>query len=319
MFDGNVSNLISSLKRRASVPTRQNLFNEDDFLEFLTEEMQSEVVPTIIKAREDFYLTYRDFKVVPLSTANPLGFGLENFGLLPFGGTTPITWGQLLNRSIGTRIKDLHLISADGLSIGHIPRITLEDLSSGDGVSGFYFQGNEIIFSPASNYSGKNVRVWFYRLPNRLVQASNCAKVLFVNYTTKEITIDNLPNAAWTVNFELDIIQSYPGYESVLDGAVVLNQIGNVLTLDRISQKISAGDWVSAAGYACVAQMPETAYPLLAQLGSVKFLESFGKQVEMQAAQAKYNEMKNQFMNMLQPRAELAKKKIKTNTGLWNY
>ncbi|HNA64972.1 MAG TPA: hypothetical protein PKZ51_09635 [Saprospiraceae bacterium] len=319
MFDGNVSNLIASLKRRASIPTRQNLFDENDFLAFLTEEMQTEIVPTIVKAREDFYLTYRDFTVVPLTSTNPLGFGLENFGLLPFGGTIPITWGQLLNRSIGTRIKDLHLIDQNGNSTGHIPRITLEDISSGAGVNGFYYQGNDIVFFPAGNYSGKFVRIWFYRLPNRLVQSSECARVVFVNYATNEITVDNLPNASWTLNFELDIIQSYPGYESILDGAIVTNITGTTLTLDKISQKISAGDWVSAAGYACVAQIPETAYPLLSQLGSIKFLEAFGRQQEMQAAQVKYAEMKNQFQGLLQPRVELAKKKLKTNSGIWNF
>jgi hypothetical protein len=319
VFDGNVSNLIASLKRRASIPTRQNLFDDDDFLAFLTEELQTEILPTIIRAREDHYLTYRDFTVIPSTVANPLGFGLDEFGLLPFGGTIPITWGQLLQRSIGTRIKDIHLINSEGTTTGHIPRITLEDISSGAGVNGFYYQGNNVVFYPAGNYAGKFIRVWYYRMPNRLVQSSNCAKVLFVNYTTKEITVDNLPNAAWTLNFQLDIIQSYPGYESILDGATVLNQVGTVLTLDNISSSISAGDWVSAAGDACVAQIPEPAYPLLSQLGSIKFLEAFGRQVEMQAAQAKYAEMKNQFMNMLQPRVELAKKKLKTNNGLWNF
>lgn len=319
MFDGNVSNLISSLKRRASIPTRQNLFNEEDFLAFLTEEMQTEILPTIIRAREDFYLTYKDFTVVPLNTPGSPGFGLDEFGLLPFGGSSPITWGQILNRSIGTRIKDLHLISQNGQTSGHIPRITLEDISSGAGVNGFYYQGNTIVFYPASNYNGKMIRVWYYRLPNRLTLSQNCARVQFVNVTDKTITIDAIPNSSWNVNTSLDIIQGYQGFESVLDDALITNITGNVLELSVISEGISAGDWVSVSGEACVAQIPEVAYPLLSQLGSIKFLEAFGRQQEMAAAQVKYNEMKNQFQNMLQPRVELAKKKLKTNTGLWNF
>lgn len=319
MFDGNVSNLIDSLKRRASIPTRQNLFDESDFLAFLTEEMYTEILPTIIRAREDFYLTYRDFTVVPLNQVQSPGFGLDEFGLLPFGGSDPITWGQILNRSIGTRIKDLHLINQTGQSTGHIPRITLEDISSGAGVSGFYYQGNNIIFYPASNYNGKMIRVWYYRLPNRLTLSQNCAKVQFVNITDNTITIDAIPNSSWNVNTSLDIIQGYQGFESVLDGALITNVSGNILELNQISQGIQAGDWVSVSGEACVAQIPEVAYPLLSQLGSIKFLEAFGRQQEMAAAQAKYLEMKNQFQNMLQPRVELAKKKLKTNTGLWNF
>lgn len=318
MFDGNVSNLIDSLKRRASIPTRQNLFDDNDFLAFLSEEIQTEILPTIIRAREDFYLTYRDFTVVPLTSTSP-GFGLDEFGLLPFGGSIPVTWGQILNRSIGTRIKDLHLIDQNGNSTGHIPRITLEDISSGAGVSGFYYQGNTIVFFPAGNYEGKFVRVWYYRMPNRLTSSSKCAKVQFINTTNSTITIDAIPDASWNVNFSLDIIQGYQGFESVLDGALITNITGNVLELSSISEGISAGDWVCPSGYACVAQIPEVSYPLLSQLGSIKFLEAFGRQAEMQAAQAKYAEMKNQFVNMLQPRVELAKKKIKTNNGMWNY
>lgn len=319
MFDGNVSNLIASLKRRASIPTRQNLFNEEDFLAFLTEEMQTEILPTIIRAREDFYLTYRDFTVVPITTVQSPGFGLDEFGLLPFGGSTPISWGQLLNRSIGTRIKDIQFVGPTGTITGHVPRITLEDISSGSGVTGFYYQGNNIIFYPASNYNGKMIRVWFYRLPNRLTLSQNCAKVQFINLTDKTITIDAIPNTSWVVNTSIDIIQGYQGFESVLDDALITNISGNVLELSSINQSIQAGDWVSLSGQACVAQIPEVAYPLLSQLGSIKFLEAFGKQQEMAAAQAKYLEMKNQFQNMLQPRVELAKKKLKTNTGLWNF
>lgn len=319
MFDGNVSNLISSLKRRASVPTRQNLFDEKDFLAFLTEEMQTEILPTIIRAREDYYLTYRDFQVVPLNSVGSSGFGLDDFGLLPFGGSSPITWGQVLNRSIGTRIKDVHLINQNGQTTGHITRITLEDISSGAGVTGFYYQGNNIIFYPASNYNGQLIRVWFYRMPNRLTLAQNCAKVQFVNISNNSITVDAIPNSSWTVNKSLDIIQGYQGFESVLDDALITNINGNVLELSHINEGISAGDWVSLSGQACVAQIPEVAYPLLSQLGSIKFLEAFGRQAEMETAKSKYNEMKNQFQNMLQPRVELAKKKIKTNKGLWNF
>mgnify|MGYP000908499087 FL=1 len=143
MFDGNVTNLLNSVKRRASIPTRQTLFKDDDFLELMTEEMQTEIVPTIIRAREDFYLTYRDFTIINLQEYP--GFGNEPFGLMPFGGTVPVTWGQLLQRSIGTRIKDIDWINNDGQTLGHIPRITLEDLSNFSGVTGFYFQGNKII------------------------------------------------------------------------------------------------------------------------------------------------------------------------------
>lgn len=319
MFDGNVSNLIASLKRRGSVPTRQNLFDEDDFLEFLTEEMQTELVPTVIKAREDFYLTYRDFQVVPITSVSSAGFGNEDFGLLPFGGTVPITFATLLNRSIGTRIKDMHLITQSGEVTGHIPRITLDDISTFSGFGGFYFQGNDIIFHPKNIFNQKYIRIYFYRLPNRLTQSQNCAKVQFINIANSTITIDAIPNTDWVPNFSLDIIQGQQGYESVLDDVLITNVTGNVLELSQISQKISPGDWVCPAGEACVAQMPVVAYPLLAQLGSAQFLESFGRTLEADKANIKYEKMKANFKDMLQPRSEMQKKKIVSRRGLWTY
>lgn len=319
MFDGNVDNLLASVKRRSSVPTRQSLFKDPDFLEFMTEEMQTEIVPTIIRAREDFYLTYRDFTLVNLNQSPSPGFGLDDFGLMPFGGSVPITWGQLLSRSIGTRIKDIDWISNDGKIIGHIPRITLEDLSSWGGVTGFYFQGNRIVFSPASNYAGKSIRVYFYRIPNRLTLAQNCARVQFINQNDSTITLDALPNSSWTTNFQLDVIQSYPGFESIIDDTVITNVAGNVIEVSQLSAEINAGDWVCPAGYACVAQIPEIAYPLLAQRGSIKFLEAFGRNAEADKADQRYLAMKDQFKNMIQPRAEMAKKKIVTRKGIWTY
>lgn len=320
MFDGNVSNLIASLKRRASVPTRQKLFDEQDFLEFLTEEIHTEMVPTIVRAREDFYLTFRDFQIVPLTPTSVPGFGNEPFGLLPFGGSVPITWGQLLNRSIGTRIKDVYWTNgAEGKIIGHIPRITLDDVSQWAGMTGYYFQDNDIIFFPESNYNGQFIRVYFYRIPNRLTLAQNCARVQFTNQADLSITVDAIPDASWTTGFQLDIIQAYAGFQSISDSITITNITGNVLEVDRLSQRINAGDWVCPAGYACVAQVPEIAYPLVAQLGSIKFLEAFGRVAESEKAEKKYDKMHDQFKNMIQPRSELSKKKIVSRRGIWTY
>lgn len=325
MFDGNVSNLLASVKRRSSIPTRQTLFKDEDFLELMSEEMQTEIVPQIIRAREDFYLIHQDFTVVSLNQQPGPGFGLDNFGLLPFGGSVPITWGQLLNRSIGTRIKDLDWLNNVGPGakvMGHIPRITLEDLSSWGGVAGFYFEGNRIVLSPESNFIGRALRVYFYRIPNRLTLAQNCAKVQFTNFSipgSPTITVDAIPNINWKVGFEIDIIQAYPGFESVGDSITVTNVAGNVLTVDRLSSDVNVGDWVCPSGEACVAQIPEIAYPLLAQRGSIKFLEAFGRNEEAVVADQRYEAMKDQFKNMIQPRAELAKKKIVSRKGIFTY
>ena len=59
-IDYTTTALVSSIKRRASVPTSQSLFETTDFNAILTDEMQSIIVPIILAEQQDFFVHSQD-------------------------------------------------------------------------------------------------------------------------------------------------------------------------------------------------------------------------------------------------------------------
>lgn len=304
-----VEYLITSLKRRASVPSRQKLFDEDDFLDFLYEEMIGEVVPFIKSLREDYFLTYEDFTIVDAS--NVAGFGLDDFGLQPFGSPNVLSTNEVLQRATGSSIKDIFYISDIGEHEGDVPRVTYEDLSYG--TFGFYFLNGGIKFHPQKSFINKKVRIYFYRRPNRLTFSINCAKAQFFNDTTNTITVDTIPTA-WPAGTKLDVIRGIPPFDSIIDNVIVQSIAGNVITVDQV-KALNQGDWVCPQYYSPVAQIPYEAYPLLSQLGAIKVLEARGRDISQ--AQAKYEVLRKEFVKSINPRAENAPKVAVSRKGIW--
>ena len=60
-MDFTSTGLIAQLKRRALVPTSQNLFTNSDLIAMLNEELQNRIVPYVLAVREDYFLTYKEY------------------------------------------------------------------------------------------------------------------------------------------------------------------------------------------------------------------------------------------------------------------
>lgn len=317
---GTSKEIIKSVKLRGSIPDSQDFFDEDDFLLLLSEEMQTRLVPRIIQAREDFFLEFFDFKIVRDQSQQGLGFGLEPFGLTPFGGSgTTVSTSRLMSRSLSGRIKDIHELASNGKVVRRIPRVDFDSIVSWQDFNGFYFKNDNIIFHPENYFANRTVRIYFYRKPNTLVSETKCTKIQFLNATDRKITVQNIPDSStWKIGSKLDIIQSSVPYTPVLDSVTILDIQGAVLTLDNWVPNITTGDYVSLAGEACVAQIPAVAYPLLSELGNIKFKQSFGNQSELQDTKMAYAELENLFVNFIQPRAEKPSRKLTSFRGIWS-
>ena len=56
--------LADQVKRRASMPTSQNLYGISDLIQFMGEEVQSTIAPTIQAVREEYYVHIEDTTIV---------------------------------------------------------------------------------------------------------------------------------------------------------------------------------------------------------------------------------------------------------------
>lgn len=311
-MDYSTERLISGAKLRTMAPDNQFRFTDAEYLRLMDDELQTVLVPLIMSVRENYYLKNSSYTIQVTSVA---GFGEDEFGLLPFGSPTPISTSDLLERAIGLITKDIWWMDQGGNVLGQVPQLSFKDISSTDPVSGYYFESSKIIFYPAQNFNNQPIKVHWFRKPNTLTASENCARVVFVNTGNSTIQVDAVP-AGWAIGTKIDILRGKQGFDSILDSVMITGVSGTVLTLDAISDVITSGDYVCPEGYACVAQIPVNAYPLLEQLGAIKILESLGDSVGMKNAMAQYERLQQGFTGVISNRSQSNLRKV-VGRGIW--
>lgn len=311
-MDYSTERLISGAKLRTMAPDNQFRFTDAEYLRLMDDEMQTRLIPLIMSVRENYYLKNSSYTIQVTDVA---GFGDDEFGLLPFGSPTPISTSDLLERAIGLITKDIWWMDLNGNVLGQVPQLTFKDISSTDPVSGYYFESSKIIFYPAQNFNNQNIKVHWFRKPNTLTASENCARVVFVNTTNSTIQVDAVPTG-WGIGTMVDILKGKQGFDSILDSVMITGIAGTVLTLDDISETITTGDYVCPEGYACVAQIPVNAYPLLEQLGAIKILESLKDSQGMQNAMVQYDRLEQGFKGIISNRSQSNLRKV-VGRGIW--
>ena len=298
-IDYTTTALISSVKRRASVPTSQSLFEATDFNAILTDEMQSIIVPLIMAEQQDFFVHAKD---------------------LAISGTA--TDFDIPTRSIGMKVKDVGFYNSSSNNFDSRPRLTINDFGDPQGdmvksLGGFYLQGNTIKFSVAPTNTGDTLRVYYYRRPNNLVAENKAAKITSIDTDNKILTFGSRPTA-WTTSTTFDLIKGTPGFHSLSDDATISAIDTLTLTFsDELPTGLAVGDWVGESGESAVAQVPYSAHPLLAQLGSIKVLEALGDLKGMQMAQEKYQMLVQNFIRTISKRVDNSPKKIVNRNGIF--
>ncbi len=311
-MDYSTETLLAGAKLRTMAPANQFRFDDSDYLNLMSDDLNSILVPLIMSARENYYLTSRDY-LIETSTVN--GFGNDPFGLTPFGSSTPISTSDLLERAVGMITKDIWLIDSNGVVLAQVPQLSFKDITSTVGCAGYYFENSRIVFHPVETFNNKNIRVFTFRQPNKLIASSSCAKISFVNTGTSEIQVDVVPTG-WVIGTKLDILRGKQGFDSILDSVSISGITGNRLQLDSISPLITSNDLAVPEGYACVAQIPTNAYPLLEQRGAIKILEAMKDSEGVRNAMMQYQVLESAFKGVIANRSQSNLKNI-TGYGIW--
>lgn len=288
--------LIANLKRRASIPASQALFNEATMLEFLSDEMLSLLVPQVMSVREKYFETFTDYTLVS---------GTDTY-IVP-------------RRAIGGKVANFTFVDANGeeLPCERLSTKDVEYTSTLDGghLSGALIRGNHIHMLPdAATFVPLSLRVYYYRRPNRLVKESQAGKVTAI--VGSVVTLNNTPTS-WTTSTTFDAIKGSPGFETLADDSTINTLSGNDLTFDTVPTGLAVGDWIAESGESPVPQIPYELHATLAQMGATKVLEALGDQAGLQAGQAKQQIQEKNALTLLTPRVEDKPKKLVSRKGLW--
>lgn len=300
-----VEDLIENIKRRCSVPTSQLTYTDNDWALLANDEMQDEVVPLIMSAREEYFVDFTDV----LSSAS---------GEI-----------DLPEEAVGSKLRSVcYVQQANPLVLVNLPRLDL-DVVAGVGFSnyatlaGFYVQGNKLMLYPNTSVpTNTQIRLYFYKRTLVLAPPSAYGQVISVDSLSKTLQLTFVPYS-WATGTQLNSVSSTPPFGATNNETQVVTVSSPSIVLSSVDD-IQVGDYISELGFSAVPQIIIEAHGYLAQLTAAKGLEGLGDRSGMEAALAKAKSLKASLLVTISQRVDGSVKKIvnpsgglRINNGLW--
>lgn len=300
--DGSSLALVDSVYRGILSPNSQNTLQPDDIIAFLDQEMRTTIVPLVLAAQEEFWVTNYD---------QPVLQGVYNYTIPKRAAFA--TWRDVVFVDSNRNELNMSMLSPEYLKLtypaGGNPPLY---------VFGFILQNDKIILYP--NTAGTPVqyqlRMKIKRRPNNLTSVDNCAQVVAIDTNTKVVTVNQVPSG-WTSSDTFDIIPNSPQFTSLSDDQTVTLINGNNITFSTLptnsqtgAYTMSVGDYICPSQMSCIPQVPYDMFPLLVQRGIIRTLEALGDTQNLQVAERRYQNMAADFARTVSPRIDGTPKKI---------
>ena len=287
------TDLLEGIRRTAHIPVSNETFLPPALLAIADTCMRTVVTPAIAGTRENYWVTYKDYQIENGDEINRISIPSLTIG-------EGIITAKLL--------QDQFFLDLDRIEIAELTSTQFSPRP----LYGYYMEDNVMVLLPNGGING-TVRVWYQRIPSKLVPTSECAQVDSV--AGDDVTVVSLPNT-FTTETELDICSAAPGF-NVLKKDSDPTAINNlILTFDDVPQTVKVGDWVCLSGQSCVVQAPLEWIEVLVQACAVKIYEIQGYLQKMKAAQADLDRMIKMAVNVVSPRQVQNTKYITAGGGV---
>lgn len=274
--------MIAALKVHGSWPTSDDLFSTDDFLSLLNHQLKVDLTPMMLKLNEEYFLMDEDFTIVAGSSY------------------------RIPKRAIGSKLRDLKIVDAAGNSIQDLIRLFEEDRVQNK--SGYYLKRNSVELS--SDLNTNLLRMKFFGRPNKLVATTECGQIDSINTGAGSVVVTSAPTT-FANGTLVDFIQNTNPYD-LLDYEVAISNVsGTTLTFSELPEGLEEGDWIALARESPVPMLPEEMHPVLVQSALCKTLSS-KKDKQYKEELDTLMRVKEDAINMLDPRVENASNKVRT-------
>ncbi len=284
--------MITSIKRRASIPESQVTFEDTDFLEFATEEQNIGLVPSILSMHEEYFVYEQ---TVPLVT-----------GTLRY----PIPY-----RAIGNKLRDLTYIDDQGNEFYTIK------VAQEDSLETFFFDTNPlrykiqsgnivILANPNSPLTG-SLKFYYYLRPNSIVLLERGARVTDIDTGTGVVTVDSVPSH-FTDSLLYDFNRSKPDHRIISFDVGITSQTDTTITFDPddLPSTLEVGDYICQAGETVIPNVPTDLHVVLTHRVATRCLESLGATQDLQNANVKLQEMEQKTGTLIDNRVESSPTKV---------
>lgn len=313
--DGSALALVNSVYRAILSPNSQNTLQPVDIIAFLDQEMRTTIIPLVLAAQEEFWVTNYD---------QPVLQGVFNYTIPQRAAFA--TWRDVVFVDRNNNEINMSMLSPEYLKLtypaGGNPPLY---------VFGFILQNDQIILYPntAGTPTQYRLRMKIKRRPNNLTEVTNCAQVISIDTVTNIVTVNAVP-PTWAATDTFDIIPNSPQFTSLRDDQTISTLSPTTLTFsspgndpftglpisplpfNTQTQKFTMkpGDWICPSQMSCIPQVPYDMFSMLVQRGAIRSLEALGDTQNLQVAERRYQDMAVDFARTVSPRIDGTPKKI---------
>ena len=296
------SALLKSIKRRTMAPDNQNTFTDQDYIDLLNEEMMIGLIPSILKAKEE-YLIFKE--IVPL-VADKSKYPIPERALA--NKTREICYRDSTSKTIGNEYEMTRIAIDDRYS-----GLGTSD-SSGSGFRQFYLLGGDVVIHPGVGSSPAGALAFYYYLrPNTLVKDAAVATITYIDRVLGTISLTAVPTTYTNVSL-YDFTKAKSPHNIIdIDIPVVSINVSTktiTLNLDNIPVDLEVGDYMPLAGQTIVPNVPTELHMILAQRVAQRVMEALGDTEGLTNASAKVAEMEDKMSTMMNSRVEGAPRKV---------
>jgi len=296
-----VDSLVTALRNRYLNPNSQSLFQDSDVVALLDDEQRSTVIPIISSVREEFWVVNNDQVI---------------------NGSASYTIPQ---RAAGAILRDVVFVDQSGneidltqLSPAHIKATFPFGYQLPLYTFGYYWRNDQIVPYPqqAQNANGYTLRMKELRRPNTLTLTSNCGQITGI--IGNVLTLGNI-DPSWNTGTTFDIIQNFPQFTSIADGATITNVGGSSITLTTVPTGLAVGMYVCPAQTSCIPQIPYEMFPLLVECAICSMAASIGDSQGYTLHEKIKEKQRQDFIDLITPRSQLGNKRVvnKNNRNSW--
>jgi len=284
------TDLLEDIKANSFAPEGQTTYTDAQLLKVADNETMTKIVPALLKAREEYLVTYKDFAI----TINQAAYAIPA-------------------RAVGLQLRDVHII--DGTTvIPDVPRTEPERINSNasGNPESFYLLGNDVMLFPKPNATTRTLRLYFPLRPSALVLPTAAAVVTAINSLT--VTVGTIVST-WVTGNIFDFIKQDGGHECLAIDQTSTLISGSDMTFAALPSTLRVGDYISLKGTSPLVQLPAELVPVLSQGAASKVLESMN-QSGASGARKEFKEMLETAVILLTPRTVGEARVIVSNP--WN-
>jgi len=290
--------IITAVKRNASIPTSQKKYTTADFLAFMNEELQLTLVGELLSLREDYFVTSSTTALV----ANQDSYAYPT-------------------AAVGWKLEAIWHVDSNGaynklVRISRNQRHMYQSLSDTSSPAAYFFDGAniEVVPSIGSTVTG-SIQFDYVRIQNELVSVSRTGLISSVVDTGTEyqITVGSTPSTTDGV----DVIAGTNPFGAIARGESA-SVVGSVITVSSsdFERAPVAGDYVCSVGETPIPNIPEDYHPILAQAVTIRCLANDPKMLSTQG-QVLQN-MLTRMRNRSSRRVNNSPQKIVSNSAILN-